>query len=125
LHTFQGAGLPHRIHVARDGDEALEYLICRGTDREGIERSSPRLILLSLTLPHAAGFPVLRVIRNDPRTKFTPLILLVASVEEERLLREQKFENERRLRKPLNGGLLLYAISQIGISWFMVTDVEL
>ena len=65
LHAFRKHNLANRIHVARDGAEALDFLFCRDTyqDRDPV---IPRVILLDLKLPKVDGLEVLRQLRAGP-----------------------------------------------------------
>src|SRR5712692_1067130 len=70
------------IEVARDGEEALDYLFCRGRHADRSFNHQPRLVLLDLKLPKVDGLDVLRAVKSDPRTKSIPVVILTASKEE-------------------------------------------
>ena len=71
LHAFKRQNIVNKVHVVRDGAEALEYVFCTGAyaDRQ-IE--NPKVILLDLKLPLVDGMEVLRQMRADPRTRMIP-----------------------------------------------------
>ncbi len=66
----------HRLHVVRNGEEALAFL-----HQQGKYQSAPRpnLILLDLNLPRLNGHEVLAVIKTDPTLKFLPVVILTTS----------------------------------------------
>jgi CheY-like chemotaxis protein len=64
LHVFQWCNLADRIHVAWNGEEALDYLFGTGT-YEGKPGVKPKVILLDLKLPKVDGLEVLRKIKGD------------------------------------------------------------
>src|SRR6266550_1097383 len=81
LTSFHEAGLTNPIQVARDGVEALDFLLCRGIYANE-DFVSPRLVLLDLKLPRISGLEVLQALRNDPRTKIIPVVILTSSNEQ-------------------------------------------
>src|SRR6266478_1103818 len=85
MHALEGEKIGNHIEVARDGEEALDYIFCRGRYAD----KSPdrlRLILLDLKLPKVDGLEVLRAIKSDPRTQPIPVVILTASKEERDLV---------------------------------------
>ena len=78
LHTFREANMTNPVEVARDGQEALDYIFCRGA-HAGREAVPPRLILLDLKLPKISGVEVLRAIKADRHTKAIPVVFLTSS----------------------------------------------
>lgn len=69
LHALRKENLANNIHVARDGEEALEFLFCTGPHAERSFDDAPRLILLDLKLPKVDGMEVLKRLKGDPRTR--------------------------------------------------------
>jgi two-component system response regulator len=82
LTMLQQNGLPHDIVVARDGQEALDYLFCQGSHSKRSPDDQPELVLLDLGLPKMNGLEVMQRMRDDPRTFFVPVIMLTCASEE-------------------------------------------
>src|SRR5260370_41363770 len=82
MHALSSRKLANQIEVARDGEEALDYLFCRGRFVGRSFEHPPRLVLLDLKLPKIDGLDVLRAVKNDPRTQSIPVVILTASSEE-------------------------------------------
>src|ERR1700687_6174230 len=82
LHALRRENLANSIHVARDGEEALEFLFCNGIHTKRSFGHPPRLILLDLKLPKVDGMEVLKQIKADARTKTIPVVILTSSKEE-------------------------------------------
>jgi len=80
IHALRKGNLTNHIHVARDGEEALEFLFSRSFDR------LPKLVLLDLKLPKVDGMEVLRRVKADPRTRTIPVVILTSSKEERDLV---------------------------------------
>lgn len=72
-------GLGDRVHVARDGEEALDFLFCRATYASRVAAALPRLVLLDIKLPKVTGLDVLRQIKREPRTRLIPVVMLTSS----------------------------------------------
>ncbi len=69
LHAFKKNNFSNRVHVVRDGAEALEYIFCTGAYAGRKIDQVPKFILLDLKLPKVDGLEVLKRIKSDPRTK--------------------------------------------------------
>jgi two-component system response regulator len=122
LHAFRKNNLTNRIHVARDGAEALEFLF--GTDEsEGRPLSHcPRLILLDLKLPKVDGLEVLRKIKSDPRTKAIPVVVLTSSREESDLVTSYELGVNSYIRKPVDFEKFTESVRTIGLYWLLLNE---
>jgi CheY-like chemotaxis protein len=87
LHALKRENLANNIQVARDGEEALEFLFCNGSHADRCFDQPPRLILLDLKLPKVDGMEVLKRLKGDPRTKTIPVVILTSSKEERDLVK--------------------------------------
>src|ERR1035437_9754405 len=81
LHEFKKHNLAHKVHLVRDGAEALDFVFCTGAYALRLFQH-PRVILLDKKLPLVDGMEVLRQIRHDPRTRLLPVVMLTSSAEE-------------------------------------------
>src|SRR5438270_9335935 len=86
MHALESEKIANCIEVARDGEEALDLLLCRGKHEGRRLEPPPRLVLLDLKLPKVDGLEVLRELRNNTRTKTTPVVILTSSKEEKDLI---------------------------------------
>jgi two-component system response regulator len=82
LHALKREKLANRIVVARDGEEALDFLFCRGAFARRSFEHPPKLVLLDLKVPKVDGMEVLKQVKSDPRTKTIPVVILTSSKEE-------------------------------------------
>ncbi len=117
LDAFREARLSNTIHVATDGQEALDYLFGRGdyTDRQTYPM--PNLVLLDLKLPGIDGFEVLRQIKSTPILKRLPVVILTSSKEEgDRALSYDQGANSY-LVKPVSFDGFLGVVRQIEGYW--------
>src|SRR5712691_6585923 len=86
LHALRQNHLANRVQVARDGEEALDYLFGRGAYQDRPSKSRLKLILLDLKLPKVDGLEVLRAIKSDSRMRVAPVVILTSSREEKDLI---------------------------------------
>jgi len=82
LRALRKANLANRIHIARDGAEALEFIFCTGPHANRRITDIPKVILLDLKLPKIDGLEVLKRIKGDPRTHTIPVVVLTSSKEQ-------------------------------------------
>src|SRR5690348_17146121 len=86
LRAFEKSKIVNEIVVARDGQEALDYLFATGPHAGRDPRLMPEVVLLDLKLPKLDGLEVLRRLRADPRTRRLPVVVLTSSNEERDVL---------------------------------------
>ena len=101
LTTLELNGVYHHIVVARDGQQALDYLFCEGLYSDRNHDEQPELVLLDLNMPKMNGLQVLQHMRNDPRTFFVPVVLLTSASEQSDAVRELKGGLNSYIAKPL------------------------
>jgi two-component system, response regulator len=112
--------LANRIHVVQDGVEALDFLFCRGAfSGRSIERP-PKVILLDLKLPKLDGHQVLREIKNDPRTRTIPVVILTSSKEDRDRLSGYQLGVNSYIQKPVDFTQFRETIAQLGLYWLVV-----
>jgi two-component system response regulator len=99
LRAFAKNNISNQLVVVRDGAEALDWLFKRGKHQDRQERE-PQIVLLDLKLPKVDGLEVLRQIREDPRTKLLPVVILTSSKEESDLLRGYELRANSYIRNP-------------------------
>src|SRR5436305_12245418 len=86
-HALRRERLTNDIFIVRDGEEALDFLFCRGPFAARSFEHPPKLVLLDLKLPKVDGIEVLKQLKHDPRTKTIPIVILTSSKEDQDLVR--------------------------------------
>ena len=110
----------HKLHWAKDGVEAMEFLHRRGKYRDA---PRPDIILLDLNLPKKDGREVLQEIKDDPDLRHIPVIVLTTSQAEEDVLRSYQLHANAYVTKPVDFEGFIEAIKQI--DHFFVSVVQL
>ena len=108
-------GTSANIEVARDAEEALDYL---ANDANHV----PRLVLLDLKLPNVDGFEVLRRIRADERTRWVPVVILTASSAPADVAAGYRCGANGYVRKPVDFDQFAEVIHQLGAYWLVVNE---
>ncbi len=90
-----------RIEVARDGEEALDFLLARGGFRDRQGAPLPRLVLLDLKLPRLDGLEVLRGARGNSRTALIPIVILTSSTDPRQLVQCCQLGANSCVQKPV------------------------
>jgi len=107
----------YRIGVARDGEEALDYLLGRGAYRHRLGAPLPRLVLLDLKLPRLDGVEVLRALRSSPRAGTAPVVMLLPASEPRELAHCYQVGANSCVRKPVDFDLFYETIQMVGRYW--------
>jgi CheY-like chemotaxis protein len=122
VHALKEENLGNSIQVARDGEEALDVLFCRGEFASRSFDNPPRLVLLDLKLPKVDGLEVLRAVKGDPRTKAIPVVVLTSSREEHDLVESYKLGVNAYIQKPVDFDAFRHAVKQLGLFWLVVNE---
>ena len=108
--AFEHNKLHSRLHVARDGEEGLNYLYQRGAYQHA---PRPDLILLDLNLPKYDGRQLLKKIKSDPDLSRIPVVVLTTSSAKEDILRSYKLHANAYVTKPVDLDQFINAVHQI------------
>jgi CheY-like chemotaxis protein len=123
LHALRKENLANNIHVARDGEEALEFLFCNGVHADRSFEQPPRLVLLDLKLPKVDGMEVLKQLKADPRTKTIPVVILTSSKEERDLINGYGLGANSYIQKPVDFEQFRDTIKNIGLYWLVINQL--
>ncbi len=117
--AFKKANLVVRMHVARDGEEALNFLFCEGPHSGRSAISRIKLILLDLKLPKVNGLEVLRRVKSDPRTKTIPVVVLTSSQEQSDIIKSYGLGVNSFIVKPVDFEQFSTVVQELGLYWLL------
>jgi len=110
LRELSKHNLANKIHVANDGEEALDYIFATGAYAGRDINDKPEVILLDLRLPKVSGLEVLRRVKSDERTKAIPVVVLMYSVEDRHIIESYERSVNSYIVKPTNFDKVLDAV---------------
>ncbi len=122
LHALRKENLANKIHVARDGEEALDFLFCNGAFAARSFVHPPKLVLLDLKLPKVDGMKVLKQLRGDPRTRTIPVVILTSSEEERDLVISYHLGANSYIQKPVDFDQFRETVKSAGLYWLVINQ---
>jgi two-component system, response regulator len=120
LRALKKANLTNRIQIARDGEEALQFIFCEGPHASRKIENGPKVILLDLKLPKVDGLEVLQRIKGDPRTKSIPVVVLTSSKEQSDVVESYHLGVNSYIVKPVNFEQFSEAVQKLGMYWLLL-----
>lgn len=115
LRALARSKIANPLVVARDGAQALETLLGEGAQDFG-------LVLLDLRLPKVPGLEVLTRLRENPRTRLVPVVILTSSKEESDLVAGYGLGANSFIRKPVDFQGFVEAVGQLGMYWLVLNE---
>ena len=113
--------LANEVVVARDGQQALDYLYCRG-EFSNRPRENPAVMLLDLKLPKVDGLEVLQQVKSDDNLKMIPVVVLTSSQEEKDMMRSYRLGVNAYVVKPVDFHEFVNAVRELGVFWAVINQ---
>jgi CheY-like chemotaxis protein len=113
--------LANEVVVTRDGQQALDYLYCRGEFHTRAD-DNPAVLLLDLKLPKVDGLEVLQQVKSDERLKMIPVVVLTSSHEEKDMMRSYKLGVNAYVVKPVDFHEFVNAVKELGAFWAVINQ---
>jgi CheY-like chemotaxis protein len=111
------------VVVARDGAEALDLLLGQESHVGQDDGQIVSVVLLDLKLPKVDGLEVLKKLRENPKTKLLPIVVLTSSKEEQDMLQSYSRGANSYIRKPVDFAQFIEAVRQLGLYWLVLNEV--
>ena len=122
LRVLRKHNIANEVVVARDGVEALDYLLGTGPHASRDLRQQPQVVLLDLKLPKLDGLEVLRRLRAEPQTRCLPVVILTSSREEQDRVQGYALGANSYVCKPVDFNQFTEAVRQLGIYWLLLNE---
>jgi len=121
LTALEDYHLANEVVVARDGEEALDYL-CRRGAFAGRQGDLPAVLLLDLKLPKVDGLEVLRQVKSDEKLRIIPVVVLTSSHEEKDMVASYRLGVNAYVVKPVDFHEFVNAIKELGVFWAVINE---
>jgi len=116
---------PVEIDIVRDGQEAVDYLLCEGAHADRDPSEMPQFVLLDLKLPKLSGHDVLRAIRANDRTRRLPVVVMTSSSQERDIQMSYDLGANSYVRKPVDSGAFSDVVQQLGLYWLATNETSM
>ena len=121
LTALEEYNLANEVVVTRDGEEALDYLYCRGNFSTR-PNDNPAVLLLDLKLQKVHGLEVLEQVKSDEKLRMIPVVILTSSREEIDMVASYKLGVNAYVVKPVDFHEFVNAIKELGIFWAVINE---
>lgn len=121
--AFMECKFANELVVARDGQDALDYLFASGKYSGRDVCDQPQVVLLDLKIPKVDGLEVLRRVRADERTKCVPVVVLTSSKQKQDMLSACMLGANSYIQKPVDYNRFVEVVRQLGMYWLMLNEV--
>ena len=122
IRALRRENVANRIVHVSDGEQALDFLFCRGAYGGRSFAAPPRVVLLDLKMPRVDGLDVLRAIKADARTRSIPVVVMTASREEQDLVNSYQLGVNSYIQKPVDFDRFREVVRQLGLYWLIVNE---
>jgi CheY-like chemotaxis protein len=120
LHAFRNAHFANHVQVVTDGEQALDYVFCRGKYSRRNAKNNPQVILLDLNLPKVEGLEVLGRIKADERTQSIPVVILTMSQDQFKIAECLQLGAANYISKPVNFQRLCQVTPRLNFQWALL-----
>jgi two-component system response regulator len=124
LRALRKAGLADRVHVVRDGAEAIGYLLREDAHAGRKIADGPKVILLDLKLPKIDGLEVLKRLKGDLRTKSIPIVVLTSSREQSDIVVSYNLGVNSYIVKPVDSEQFTESVRTLGLYWLLLNQAH-
>jgi two-component system response regulator len=119
LRALSKAKVDTEVVIARDGQEAVDFLFGAGDFKQRNTDEMPQVVLLDLKLPKLNGVDVLKQMRRHPRTRLLPVVVLTSSSEDEDKVRCYESGANSYVCKPVESTAFIEAVTRLGAYWLL------
>jgi len=114
--------LANKIHVARDGEEALDFLHARGPYAVRNAAGLPKVVFLDLKLPKVSGLEVLKEMKGNPRLRSIPVVVMTSSREQRDLVEGYRLGVNSYIQKPIDFDQFQNVVKDLGYYWLVINQ---
>jgi len=115
--ALKEANVINQLWVARDGQEAIDFLQHKGIFQDPSTSPKPGLVLLDINLPKINGIEVLKIIKQDSELKRIPVVMLTVSKRDEDVVKSYDDGCNSFIQKPVKFEKFVEVIKQVSLYW--------
>jgi CheY-like chemotaxis protein len=123
IRALRKNGINNSLVHLKDGEEAIDFIFCKGIYSRRTLDELPKLILLDLKMPKIDGFEVLRQVKSDARTSLIPVVLLTSSNQEKDILKSYHLGANSYIVKPVEFGSYVKTVGDTGSYWLQLNHL--
>ncbi len=120
LRALKEKKLTNNIHIALDGEEALEFIFATGRYTSRKNSKLPKVILLDLKLPKVDGLEVLQELKKNSETQHIPVVILTSSSQESDVIKSYKLGANSYIIKPVDFDKFMQSVGELGLYWLLL-----
>ena len=122
VRALKKQNLANSLFVVEDGEEALDFIYCKGKFKERSPSYPLKVVFLDLKLQKVSGLEVLKIIKNNPETKKLPVVVVSSSKEDPDIKLAYELGVNSYVVKPVDFDDFVAAISNLGLYWLLVNE---
>ena len=122
LRAFKKSNIQNKVITIEDGQDALDYFLCKGMFESKDPQDLPSVVLLDINLPKVNGFEVLKAIRENRLTKYLPVVILTSSKEELDIINGYSLGANSYIQKPVDFNKFFEAVQTLGLYWLLINE---
>lgn len=122
IRALKKHNITNNIVRLRDGEEALEFIFCKGEHAHRSIKNQPKVVLLDLKMPKLDGLQVLEAVRKREETKNLPVVMMTSSQEEQDMIQSYRLGVNSYIVKPLEFNSFTEAVKDIGMYWLLLNQ---
>jgi two-component system response regulator len=123
IRALKKKNLANDLYVAEDGQEALDFIFCRGNFVSRNQSKPLKVIFLDLKLPKISGLEVLKEIKSNPKTKKLPVVIISSSKEDPDIETAYELGANSYVVKPVDFNDFIEAMHNTGLFWLLVNEI--
>ncbi|HKB82279.1 MAG TPA: response regulator [Burkholderiales bacterium] len=109
----------NKVHWVKDGEEAMDYLLCTGKYADRASNRAPKLVLLDIKMPKVDGIEVLRRVKGEEGLKGIPIVVMTSSNEESDVVESYRLGVNSYIVKPVDFASFVETVAKIGLYWIL------
>jgi two-component system response regulator len=122
LRALKKHNLANSLYIVQDGEEALDFIFCRGKYGSRSLHDIPKVVFLDLKLPKIHGLEVLKTLKNNEATKKLPIVVITGSREDPDINTAYALGANSYVIKPVDFDAFFKAMSTTGYYWLLVNQ---